>query len=269
MSDTNDKSVVSVVDGRILNCIPSSGVETDWSSRTALEAGMLAATAPPPSVDHRADWWPIADQGQTGSCVGWASADSVIRWQMVKAGQLDRNEMLSVRQLWVSAKETDEFVSAPSSFIEQAGTSLKSALDIARKYGVVTDDILPFDVTIPYLGQEDTFYALASQRKISAYINLEAKVMTWRRWLSENGPILTRLDCDDSWFGCSAANPNLTAYAKPPRPAGHAVALVGYTPDHFIVRNSWGTQNWGDGGFAYASNAYALAAFTESYGVRV
>ncbi len=43
-------------------------------------------------------------------------------------------------------------------------------------------------------------------------------------------------------------------------------ALVGYTPDRFIVRNSWGTS-WGDQGFAYASVAYAQAAFTEAYGV--
>jgi Papain family cysteine protease len=49
---------------------------------------------------------------------------------------------------------------------------------------------------------------------------------------------------------------------------GHAVALVGYTPDRFIVRNSWGT-GWGDGGFAYASLAYAQDAFTEAYGASV
>ena len=44
------------------------------------------------------------------------------------------------------------------------------------------------------------------------------------------------------------------------------VALVGYTPDRFIVRNSWGT-GWGDKGFGYASLAYAQDAFTEAYGV--
>jgi C1A family cysteine protease len=45
------------------------------------------------------------------------------------------------------------------------------------------------------------------------------------------------------------------------------VALVGYTPDRFIVRNSWGTTGWGDQGFGYASLAYAQDAFTEAYGV--
>jgi len=31
------------------------------------------------------------------------------------------------------------------------------------------------------------------------------------------------------------------------------------------VRNSWG-KDWGDNGFAYASNNYAAAAFPETYG---
>ena len=46
---------------------------------------------------------------------------------------------------------------------------------------------------------------------------------------------------------------------------GHAVCLVGYAQEHFIVRNSWGTR-WGDAGSAYASDAYAEQAFTETYG---
>jgi C1A family cysteine protease len=46
------------------------------------------------------------------------------------------------------------------------------------------------------------------------------------------------------------------------------VALIGYDQNQLIVRNSWGA-GWGDKGFAYASNAYAAAAFTEANGVSV
>ena len=49
---------------------------------------------------------------------------------------------------------------------------------------------------------------------------------------------------------------------------GHAIALIGYTPDRFIVRNSWG-KDWGDKGFGYATDQYAEEAFTEAYGVVV
>ena len=46
--------------------------------------------------------------------------------------------------------------------------------------------------------------------------------------------------------------------------------MVGYRADgRFIVRNSWG-RGWGDGGFAYASDAWVRAAFlAESYGITV
>ena len=44
----------------------------------------------------------------------------------------------------MAAKETDEFTSLPTTFIENAGTSLKSALDVARKFGAVSENVLPF-----------------------------------------------------------------------------------------------------------------------------
>jgi hypothetical protein len=123
---------------RILNVNPSKEVERDWQFEHAEEAGKLAApVAPPQAVDMREAWWKIGDQGATGSCVGWGTADSVLRWHFVKAVRLRRDQSLSVRFIWMASKEMDEYTSYPSTFLEADGTSLKSALDIARKFGVV------------------------------------------------------------------------------------------------------------------------------------
>ena len=98
--------------------------------------------------------------------------------------------------------------------------------------------------------------------------DLGLNMANWRAWLSGKGPILTRLGVDATWDNATATQGNLDVYQPGTVRGGHAVALVGYTPDRFIVRNSWGT-GWGDQGYGYASLAYAQAAFQEAYGVVV
>jgi hypothetical protein len=253
---------------RILNCEPSQGTEDDWQIDHAAAVGLLAAAALPDTCDLRKGeaWWAIGDQGKTGSCVGWATGDSVLRWHFVKAERLPKTTLLSVRYLWMAAKETDEFTTRPSGFIEADGTSLKAALDIARKYGAVIEDLLAFGNKPLYQGSGQTFYAEASKLRIASYFNLGRNLSNWREWLVNNGPVLTRLDVDDTWMNATEINGKLETYLPATKIGGHAVALVGYRPNEFIVRNSWGTA-WGDKGFAYASSGYAQAAFTEAYGV--
>jgi hypothetical protein len=255
---------------RILNCLQSKDTENDWVFDTALEAGML--TAPPKlpsSKDLREPWWTVGDQGSTGSCVGWAAADSVLRWHFTKAGRMGEDERLSPRFIWMAAKETDEFVSRPTTFIERDGTSLKAALTVARKYGAVPDKVLPFEPGELYGGDARTFYAIAARLRIVSYFNLGRNLDKWRTWLATSGPILTRLNVDKTWYEALANKGKLDVYQKETAGGGHAAALVGYTPEHFIVRNSWGAELWGDRGFGYASNDYAREAFTEAYGVSV
>jgi hypothetical protein len=255
---------------RILNCIPSTKTETDWEMHNAQDAGLLAAgaraAAPPKTKDLREAWWAVGNQGDTGACVGWASADSVLRWHLVQAGRLAKTEPLSPRFQWMASKETDQFTAQPTTFIESDGTSLKSALDVARKWGAVRDSVLPFASGKLYVGEVATFYAIAAQLKIAAYFNLGTDPKSWRKWLATSGPILTRLDVDQTWDDATQNKGKLTTYKPATARGGHAVAFVGYTATSFIVRNSWGTS-WGDKGFAYASNAYAAKAFTEAYGI--
>jgi hypothetical protein len=253
---------------RILNCLPSPQPEMDWEFGHALNASVLAAPLRiPASMDLRESWWNIGDQGRTGSCVGWATADSLLRWHFVKANRLAKDELLSIRFIWMAAKETDPFTARPTTFIESDGTSLKAALDIARKFGAVADAVLPFASGKLYPQDAKTFYALAARLKIASYFNLGKHPANWRTWLAIKGPILTRLNVDATWDNAKATHGQLDVYQPGTVRGGHAVALVGYTPDRFIVRNSWGAQSWGDQGFGYASLGYTQVAFTEAYGI--
>src|SRR5687767_13407273 len=110
------------VQARICNLVRSKKTEQDWSfsdalGEEALASGKLsAAAAAPSSVDLRAPWWTIQDQEDTGSCVGWAAADGVVRYHMVKANRLSKTKLLSPRFVWMASKETDEFVTRAETF---------------------------------------------------------------------------------------------------------------------------------------------------------
>jgi C1A family cysteine protease len=262
----------NVASHRICNLLPSANTQRDWTFQDAVASGALtAAGAIPPSVDLRAAWWAIDDQEDTGSCVGWATAEGVVRYHMVAASKLSKNQLLSPRFVWMGSKETDEYTIRPETFIESAGTSLKAAMDIVRQYGAVTMDLVPFHIaTKMYSGDENTLYAAASQRKIAAYFNLSKDPTQWKTWLAAHGPILAGVSVDRSWDNATAIGGNIDNFQPNTVRGGHAIAIVGYTAaGSFIVRNSWGTA-WGDRGFGYVTPTYVAAGFfNESYGVTV
>jgi hypothetical protein len=258
---------------RICNVVPSRNIENDWVFEQALAAKAIAAPpkALPANVDLRLPWWNIGNQESTGSCVGWASTDGVTRYHMVKAGKIAKPGLLSPRYTWMASKETDEFTSRPETFIEEAGTSLKAAMDILRKYGAVPESLLPFHITTTmFVGDENTFYATAAVRRIASYFNLHKNFVDWRNWLASHGPIMAALNVDATWDNATATKGKLDKFQPNTVRGGHAICIVGFTAEkRFIVRNSVGTA-WGDQGFAYASEAYINAAFfDESYGVTV
>lgn len=249
----------------VLNCIPSLRPENDWTFQDAVDSGSVSiGETLPPSVDLRERWWKINHQGSSGACVGFATAYGVLRWHYVKAGKITEKEIPSARFIWMANKETDELTSYPTTFLDTEGTQTKLALGIAQKYGCVLDDILPMDGALCTLGRS-AFYAMASRLRIASYHNLGTNLEDWRHWLAFGGPILTRLNVDRTWDKATETGGKLGVYRPDTVRGGHAVCIVGYTEDSFIIRNSWGIQ-WGDKGFAYASNDYTEAAFSEAYG---
>jgi hypothetical protein len=226
----------------------------------------------PESVDLRRPWHPIADQGETASCVGWAVADSVLRWQLVESGRLEPDQRLSARHVWMSAKETDQRDEYPSTFLEQDGTSLKAGLDVVRKFGVALESELPWEgrlATVP----PGSFNKSARRRRIMAYFNLgddtvadrASRIPEWRKWLHQNGPVLVLVAQDRHFL---TATGDLKTFDIASIHGSHAAALVGYGPDHFLLRSSWGTD-WGDEGYVRMSLEYTAQAVIESYGVMI
>jgi len=246
--------------------------EDDYAPDRARQEGYLHDRPHPASLDLRAGWHDVADQGRTTSCVGWAVADSVLRWQLVKSDRLAPDERLSARYVWMASKEFDQRITYPSTFLEEDGTSLKAGLDVVRKFGAALESELPWDRGLVH-GTPEAFNKAARRRRIMAYYNLgddsspdiTAHYGEWRRWLHESGPVLVLIKLDPYIHTNDGVLEDLDETAVT---GSHAAALYGYGPGYFLLRSSWGTD-WGDAGYARMTHAYAAEAVIESYGVMV
>ena len=62
------------------------------------------------SVDLRKAWWTVGDQGNTGSCVGWASTEGIARYVLVTFKGLAQKTKL-VTTLYLDGVQEDRRVS--------------------------------------------------------------------------------------------------------------------------------------------------------------
>lgn len=258
----------------IHNSKRSKEKENDWTVFDALQKGLINEHYPESADLSKYDWYDIVWQGDNSSCTAWTATDSLLRWHLIKADRLDKEQFLSARFTWMAAKETDTIVDYPTTFIEHAGTPLKAALDILKKYGCVLEEDFPFNEhrVVRNIHIND-FYAKALPYRLKSYYSLvideKPNVDHLRMWISQQGPIMVMSDLDNNFLELRHnGKKTLDEYNKESviPDTGHAFALVGYTPEHFIIRNTWDTT-WGDNGHAYATNQYISDAVCEGYGI--
>ena len=250
---------------RVLNCLPSRIVEDDFKASMAEEAFPVDSASIPDEVDLRQPHWPVWDQRRSGACVGFAVAGALHYYR--NAPSAFTAHRAAPRFLWMASKESDPYNKRPTSFIENAGTYIKTALHVAQQYGYVLESDLPMDGGNTQL-KEKVFYARAAINRIVAYF--QVAVCDWKKWLYQRGPIVGRLRVDGN-FRHLYERSKLEEYKEDETYGGHAVVIVGYKKEKgetfYIVRNSWG-KAWGEGGYALASTEYCLRAFEQGgYGI--
>lgn len=273
-ADSIDNQTVVLVDNevRILNMRPSTSPESDFTMVQAfLAAGVdekQLEAALPSRLDLRETipLWPIKNQGATGACAGF-SASSLLEYVFTKTGRLKPGEQIAPRPLWMGAKETDVWQKA-SSFIEQEGTSLTAVLKILQSDGCVRESFMPFNTL--YTRSMQSYYLNAAQLRILSYFNLGKAIEGWKKWLSQYGPIYAAITVDGAWQNATATKGIIESYDSSHIYGGHAVVICGYdsATKRVLFKNSWGKE-WGDGGFAWASEAWCNQAVLEAYGVAV
>ncbi|CAH1070303.1 C1 family peptidase [Candidatus Nitrotoga sp. 1052] len=196
----------------------------------------------------------ILDQGTEGACTGFALA-AVINF-LLHQRKLKRR--ISPRMIYELARRYDEWPGE-----NYSGSSARGAMKGWERHGVCTQTLWPdhlhgannFDqqrADEATLTPGGAYYRVDFRqvRHVHAAIHevgiVYATLMVHAGW-GQPGPSTVSLKA-----GASSKSPKIkipVIQRKGNADGGHAIALVGYTSQGFIIQNSWG-KDWGKDGFA-------------------
>ena len=190
----------------------------------------------------------VEDQGHLGSCTGQAvvGAYELSLRKMTPAQPLELSSLFAYFNARVIEGYTDEDV----------GAYVRSAIDALAKWGVCLEALWPyrieeFDVTPPV-----ACYADARQRRIKNYRRLST-LPDIKDALTQGLPVVAGMQVYSQFTDLDTRRPVLQMpYSDEAPIGGHAVCIVGYNSDSFLVRNSFGAD-WANNGYFWMPFEYA------------
>lgn len=191
---------------------------------------------------------PVLDQGKRPTCVAHSTA-TLKMWQDYQ--ERDRVEAFSREYMYGMCKSLDGIPAEP-------GTYPRIAMHILVKNGICAESLCPYEdkAPIPYFmtNFSEREHADASRNKSLNYARIDND-LEMKGALMAYGPVLIGVPVYKNWFD---AKINATGCIPTPigEPiAGHAMVVIGWDRDQFIVRNSWGSD-WGIKGNGRLSGNY-------------
>lgn len=208
----------------------------------------------------------VKNQGDTSACTGF-SLSLVVEHLLRAAGR--EAPAISPFMLYSMARRYDEF---PGS--KDEGSSLRGALKGWHKHGACVDRLWQTGIDMPPAPKkaEDDWWLDAVRRPLGAYYRIDPRAIgDMHAALNEVGILYASAVCHAGWdAGFKEKQPRArpTSFASkiftiPNQPAGpedggHAIAIVGYNEDGFLLQNSW-DEDWGTHGYAILTYADWLA----------
>lgn len=213
----------------------------DWPKRAMLGALRQSRHTEVDLRKHLADI-PIADQGLTQSCVGHSMAAAIALQLRVNAGQAHA-PLPSALHIYDMARGHDRV---------DNGTTLFSAADAVSRFGWLAEAELPWDSSAVVGDRRPTW-----GKSATAYTRRGTK--HHRLYVADKGILSQAVAAGlGVVVGCTVGDvfQDLTNgdiyYGESQYLGSHAMAVVGYTKDAVIVRNSWGAD-WGHYGHGLIS----------------
>jgi C1A family cysteine protease len=218
---------------------------------------------------------PVANQGETSSCVGWSTAYYCFSYTIAKERGFTKDEMNNPKYMFSPNFIWDQYNHGNP----MTGMHIFDAMDVLAKQGCCSLNEMPWDETgkaQPTDEARDRAIKFKARQTVSLFIGPptdpadpeKLKTVLWET----KRPIVVGITVFDD-FGNIPNDPN---YVYSPGPGavshgGHGVCIVGYddTKKAFRMVNSWGSD-WGDNGFAWLSQdfiaKYAREGWTQKPG---
>lgn len=203
----------------------------------------------PPSIDLRANFTLIKDQGNMGACSAFATV-AIFEAILKKNNQPDID--LSEQFVYYNARRNETGTKTDS------GCSLYSVIQTMTKKGVCLENFFPYNPD--NIGQEPPkeAYDDAENRKVVKAKAVRKELHDIKSAVYEGYPVAVSLKIFDSF------NPSKGFIPMPSdeeisdgKSGNHAMVICGYNDEarFFVVRNSWGSK-FGVKGYCYIPYAY-------------
>ncbi len=177
----------------------------------------------------------LRDQGTEGACAGFGLA-AVIDY--LNGLESRRAKPVSARMLYEMGKRHDKW---PGS--DYSGTSARGAMKGWHKNGVCLEAEWPYDPDRSgYLSLKRAEAAL--EMPLGAYYRVLPRRPDVHAALVESGAVFATARVHGGWEAPKRGRIRMEATGESEETYGHAFAILGYTPEGFLVQNSWGPK-WG------------------------
>jgi C1A family cysteine protease len=186
----------------------------------------------PKKLDYRNDLQPIRNQGQQGTCYAQATA-CMKEWQEKKDSGFD--EYFSPQFFYDNRPNNYD-----DNINNDDGMYGRDVMKLIKNIGICRENTYPYG----NIQHKDDISELAYEEAKEYIIKSYARINTMfdlKKSLLKNGPCLIAFPV----YNYSSEFWVKNGESK----GGHAVIVVGYDKDGFIIRNSWGGK-WGNDGYS-------------------
>ncbi|MBN3040356.1 MAG: C1 family peptidase [Candidatus Omnitrophica bacterium] len=220
-------------------------IKDKFDGRDYLMRAYLPVVKLPKKIDYTSKLSPVRDQGQEGTCVGFATASGMKEYQEL----LDYSKLviLSPRFLYSECKKIDGMP-------EEEGTTIRAAMKVLDKKGICREKFWPY-VSRKKGKAKRGAVSDAKKFRILSYARI-LNLSELRMSLATKGPCVIGVEV---FKGMMETKTGLIPMPKKKEYSlgGHAICPVGYDDKKKLIKfkNSWSTK-WGKKGFGFLPYAY-------------